>query len=111
MGRDPTDNSTGLLYALMAESFVPAFDVENFESIFEEHPICHNLANWNSMQDNKSGFDSIGVYLLDERRFLFNNVLVGSKAKARFKISNNNKVIVASNLSHSLVCIACGCPV
>lgn len=99
MGRDPTDNPKGLLYALMAESFVPAFDVENVESIFEEHPICHNLADWNYMQTNES-FESSGVYLLDERRFLFNNVLVGSKAKARFKISNNNKVIVALDLRH-----------
>ncbi len=39
------------------------------------------------------------MYGEEENRFLFNNVLVGAKAKARFKISNNNKV---SNGTHRL---------
>ena len=30
----------------------------------------------------------------DENRFVFNNVLVGMRAKARFKITNTNKVCV-----------------
>ena len=33
-----------------------------------------------------------GVYSEMENKFVFNNVLVGTKAKARFKISNPNKV-------------------
>ena len=33
-----------------------------------------------------------GVYGEDEGRFVFMNTLVGSRAKARFKISNSNKV-------------------
>lgn len=33
-----------------------------------------------------------GVYGEDEKKFVFNNVIVGHKAKARFKISNVNKV-------------------
>lgn len=33
-----------------------------------------------------------GVYGEDENRFIFNNVIVGRRAKARFKISNTNKV-------------------
>ncbi len=33
-----------------------------------------------------------GVYGEDENRFVFNNVLVGMRATARFKISNPNKV-------------------
>ncbi|KAK3085440.1 hypothetical protein FSP39_003318 [Pinctada imbricata] len=33
-----------------------------------------------------------GVYGEDEKKFVFNNVIIGRKAKARFKISNINKV-------------------
>ena len=33
-----------------------------------------------------------GVYGEDENRFVFMNTLVGTKARARFKIANNNKV-------------------
>ena len=33
-----------------------------------------------------------GVYGHEEKKFIFNNVIVGRKAKARFKISNTNKV-------------------
>lgn len=34
----------------------------------------------------------VGIYTEDENRFLFNNVIVGRTAKARFKLSNTNKV-------------------
>lgn len=33
-----------------------------------------------------------GVYGEDDKKFIFNNVIIGRKAKARFKISNTNKV-------------------
>lgn len=33
-----------------------------------------------------------GVYAEDENKFIFNNVIIGRKAKARFKICNTNKV-------------------
>ena len=36
--------------------------------------------------------DSSGVYAEDEKKFVFNNVIVGRKSVARFKISNNQKV-------------------
>ena len=36
--------------------------------------------------------ESGGVYGEDENRFVFNNVLVGMRAKARFKVTNTNKV-------------------
>ena len=39
-----------------------------------------------------------GVYGEDENRFIFNNVLVGMKAKARFKICNPNKVNITMTL-------------
>lgn len=83
-------SSEGIPYFLLTEVFVAGFDVDNFESVFEEHPICNNLATWNEMQDHTS----CGVFLTDEKRFLFNGVLIGSKVKARFKISNNNKVVL-----------------
>jgi hypothetical protein len=34
----------------------------------------------------------IGIYAEDENKFIFNNVIVGRTAKARFKLSNTNKV-------------------
>ena len=37
--------------------------------------------------------ESGGVYGEDENKFVFNNVLVGATAKARFKIANTNKVL------------------
>ena len=36
--------------------------------------------------------DVNSVYGEEENRFLFNNVVVGRKAKARFKLSNSQKV-------------------
>ena len=36
--------------------------------------------------------ESGGVYGEEEKKFVFNNVIVGRKAKARFKISNTTKV-------------------
>jgi len=39
-----------------------------------------------------SQLDSSGVYAEDEKKFVFNNVIVGRKSVARFKISNNQKV-------------------
>ena len=46
---------------------------------------------------NHSGFfisqlESSGVYAEEEKKFVFNNVIVGRKAVARFKISNLQKV-------------------
>ena len=36
--------------------------------------------------------ETCGVFGEDENRFVFNNVLVGAKAQARFKIKNTSKV-------------------
>jgi hydrocephalus-inducing protein len=35
-----------------------------------------------------------GVYGEDENKFIFYNTIVGRKAKARFKITNTNKVSI-----------------
>lgn len=34
----------------------------------------------------------IGIYVEEENKFFFNNVIVGRTAKARFKLMNNNKI-------------------
>ena len=34
----------------------------------------------------------IGIYCEEENKFLFNNVIIGRTAKARFKFYNRNKV-------------------
>ena len=36
--------------------------------------------------------DAMGIYVQDENKFIFNNVLVGRSAKARFRLSNPTKV-------------------
>ena len=45
--------------------------------------------------------ESGGVYGEDENRFVFNNVLVGMRAKARFKVTNTNKVRACCTQSYS----------
>ena len=87
-GRDPNDHTNGIPYRLIAEACIPGIDITNIGSIFEEHHICKNLSVWQHNHAMENG----GVYGEDENRFIFNNVLVGGKSKARFKISNNNKV-------------------
>ena len=36
----------------------------------------------------------VGIYVEEENKFIFNNVIVGRTAKARFKLMNTNKVIL-----------------
>ncbi|XP_052229341.1 hydrocephalus-inducing protein homolog isoform X3 [Dreissena polymorpha] len=86
--RDPTDNPGGIPYKLLAEACIPSINVDDLGSIFEEHRICKNLSVW----QHTNSFESSGVYAEDEKKFVFNNVIVGRKATARFKISNNQKV-------------------
>lgn len=87
-GRDPSDHPHGIPYKLIAEACTPSINVSDIGSIFEEHRICKNLSVWQHNNTTENG----GVYGEDENKFVFNNVLVGAKAKARFKITNTNKV-------------------
>lgn len=57
-------------------------------SIFEEHRICKN----SGMLQCEQYRDSMGVYVQDENKFIFNNVLVGRSAKAKFRVTNPGKV-------------------
>ncbi|KAM6352746.1 hydrocephalus-inducing protein homolog isoform 6-T13 [Alca torda] len=86
--RDPKDNPLGIPYTLFAESCLPAFVVDDIESIFEEHRICSNI---NLCQILQTVQDK-GVFIRDENKFIFTNVLVGQRATARFKIRNVDKV-------------------
>ncbi|KFQ85082.1 Hydrocephalus-inducing protein, partial [Phoenicopterus ruber ruber] len=86
--RDPEDNPLGIPYTLFAESCLPAFVVDDIESIFEEHRICSNINLCQILQTMQDK----GVFITDENKFIFTNVLVGHRATARFKISNVNKV-------------------
>ena len=67
---------------------MPAINVSDIGSLFEEHRIVRNLTTYQQAADGESG----GIYGEEENRFVFSNVLVGVKAKARFKITNTNKV-------------------
>ncbi|KAM9269036.1 LOW QUALITY PROTEIN: hydrocephalus-inducing protein homolog [Cariama cristata] len=86
--RDPKDNPLGIPYTLFAESCLPAFVVDDIESIFEEHRICSNV---NLCQILQTVQDK-GVFVTDENKFIFTNVLAGHQATARFKICNVDKV-------------------
>uniref|UniRef100_A0A669QXT0 HYDIN axonemal central pair apparatus protein n=1 Tax=Phasianus colchicus TaxID=9054 RepID=A0A669QXT0_PHACC len=86
--RDPKDNPVGIPYTLLAESCLPAFVVDDIGSIFEEHRICSNT---NLCQILQTVQDK-GVFITDENKFIFTNVLVGHRASARFKIRNVGKV-------------------
>ncbi|XP_035754612.1 hydrocephalus-inducing protein [Egretta garzetta] len=86
--RDPKDNPLGIPYTLFAESCLPAFVVDDIESIFEEHRICSNINLCQILQTMQDK----GVFITDENKFIFTNVLVGHRATARFKIRNVNKV-------------------
>ncbi|NXK09844.1 HYDIN protein, partial [Herpetotheres cachinnans] len=86
--RDPKDNPLGIPYTLFAESCLPAFVVDDIESIFEEHRICSNINLCRTLQTVQDK----GVYITDENKFIFTSVLVGHRATARFKIRNVDKV-------------------
>lgn len=97
---------------MKSELIVPQIDTNDNSSIFEEHRIVRNLSSFQSIADVISSsslfavltenlFQSVtgGVYGEEERRFQFRNVIVGRTSKARFKISNSQKVPVDITLS------------
>ncbi|XP_021570831.1 hydrocephalus-inducing protein homolog, partial [Carlito syrichta] len=92
--RDPTDQPAGIPYTLLAEACLPAFVTDNNALIFEEHQICTSPNLHNILQTTESG----GLFVEDENKFIFCNVLVGHQAKARFKISNVGKIACDINI-------------
>lgn len=71
-----------------------AFVTDNSILIFEEHQICTSPNLYHILQTIQSG----GLYVEDENKFIFCNVLVGYQAKARFKISNVGKIACDINI-------------
>nr|XP_025867468.1 hydrocephalus-inducing protein homolog [Vulpes vulpes] len=102
--RDPRDQPAGIPYSLLAEACLPAFVTDNNALIFEEHQICSSANLLNILQTIESG----GLFVEDENKFIFCNVLVGHQAKARFKINNVGKIacdvnIIVKPVSNKLV--------
>ncbi|XP_037622519.1 hydrocephalus-inducing protein homolog isoform X2 [Sebastes umbrosus] len=85
--RDPSDQPDGIQYRLLAEVCKPGIELDT-DSIFEEHHVCQNSSQLSSEQF----CNAEGIYVRDEKRFIFNKVLVGRTAQARFKLINNSKV-------------------
>ncbi|XP_008833211.1 hydrocephalus-inducing protein homolog [Nannospalax galili] len=92
--RDPREHPAGIPYTLLAEACLPAFVTDNNVSIFEEHQICTSPNLFHILQTVQSG----GLFVEDENKFIFCNVLVGHQAKARFKISNVGKIACDVNI-------------
>jgi len=92
VNRDPADNPSGIPFKLAMESCHAGFDVDDVASIFEEHFMCRSLTAWYCAS---SQTDGCTVYVEDERKFMFVNVLIGSRVSARFKLRNSSKVLLA----------------
>ena len=88
--RDPADHPQGIPYKILAEACSPGINMTDLGSIFEEHRVVKNLSVF--LNNHQLELDGGGVFGEDENKFIFGQVLVGRKAKARFKISNGNKV-------------------
>ena len=88
-GRSPSDHKGGIPYRLTAEACIPSINVDDIGAIFEEHRICKSI---NLRSGHGHHLESGGIYSEEERKFVFNNILVGAKVKARFKIMNPKKV-------------------
>jgi len=87
--RSPADNPGGIPFKLATEACLAGFDVDDDAVIFEEHFVCKSLSAWYCASSDTEGCT---VYVQDERKFMFVNVLIGSRVKARFKLRNSSKV-------------------
>ncbi|XP_076588631.1 hydrocephalus-inducing protein homolog [Chaetodon auriga] len=92
--RDPSDQPDGIPYSLLAEVCKPGIALD-MTSIFEEHHLCQNSSQLLSEQF----CNAEGIYVREENKFIFNKVLVGQTAQARFKLTNNSKVPCVLNLA------------
>lgn len=88
---DRQKDSPPVTYRISGEVLSPEINTKDIPSIFEEHRICRQLGVLGQHQFHGEG--CVGVYGEEERRFVFKSVIVGQSSKARFKISNPNKVI------------------
>ncbi|XP_053127193.1 hydrocephalus-inducing protein homolog isoform X2 [Hemicordylus capensis] len=86
--RDPEDNPSGITYTLFAEACLPGFVTDDVGTIFEEHRICSS----SSLSQVLRTVGCKTVFVTDENKFIFNNVLVGHQLAARFKICNLGRI-------------------
>ncbi|XP_072403680.1 hydrocephalus-inducing protein homolog [Chiloscyllium punctatum] len=86
--RDPISHPSGIPYGLVIECCAPSIVVDDIASIFEEHHICQNINLHQCLQSIVCS----GIYVEDEKRYLFHNIHVGDQAEAHFKIINGGKV-------------------
>ncbi|XP_066439738.1 hydrocephalus-inducing protein homolog isoform X2 [Eleutherodactylus coqui] len=86
--RPPDDQPNGIPFHLISEVCTPGFVTDDIASIFEEHRIVGDARVLQCLPPLQSG----GIYLQEEKRFLFLNVLVGQTSVARFKVINSGKV-------------------
>ena len=98
---DRQKDSAPLSYKISGEVLQPEINTADVASIFEEHRVCRRLGVLGQHQFHGDG--CVGVYGEEERRFVFKSVIVGQSSKARFKISNQNKVY---SMQQSLYCMA-----
>ena len=89
VNRNPSDNPSGIPFKLSTEACPAGFDIDDVATVFEEHFVCKSLSAWYCAS---SRTDGCTVYVEDERKFMFVNVLIGSHVKARFKLRNTSKV-------------------
>ena len=111
---DRHKNDPQITYKIRGEVLIPAINCSDIASVFEEHRICKQLGvlGQHTFHEVRRGSGEgwgeekeflnflilliqdgcIGVYGEEDETFLYKSVIVGQSAKARFKISNPNKV-------------------
>lgn len=99
---DRHKDSQPIPYKIGCEVLNPGINTTDVASIFEEHRICRELGVLGRYQFHED--NCVGVYGERERRFVFKGVVVGQMSKARFKISNPNKVRQRHDPSNYSVC-------
>ncbi|XP_038153742.1 hydrocephalus-inducing protein homolog [Cyprinodon tularosa] len=92
--RNPLDQPDGIPYRLLAEVCKPGIVVDPV-SIFEEHYLCQS----SSQLSSEPLFNNEGVFVVNEKTFVFNKVLVGRTAQARLKLTNKTNVSCTLNLA------------
>ena len=100
---DRPKDSLPLNYKICGEVLQPEINTVDVASIFEEHRVVKHLGVLGQYQFHEE--DCVGVYGEEQKRFVFKSVIVGQTAKARFKISNFNKVCIYTDLYVQSFCV------
>lgn len=83
-----------LRYLFFICFFCPGIVVDPL-SIFEEHYLCQS----SSQLSSEPFCNNEGVFVVNEKTFVFNKVLVGQTAQARLKLTNKTNVPCTLNLA------------